>query len=204
MLISDHLLLNYKRCNRRTFLETYGNFHQKDPEKDFLLKLKRENQIHIGNVIQSRSLLPQQPSASRRDWQLNAAQTVDLMQQGADCIIRGTLSLNFFQWQQASVNQLFSHQIKDLQPNWLSEIIFVAAPSLLIKQPGQSCFGDWEYIPVNIKFGRKAKPEYKLIAAFHAQILSIIQAQDPVQSPLILKEYSSSRSSAIAVNPQRT
>ncbi|MGF1588450.1 MAG: TM0106 family RecB-like putative nuclease [Pleurocapsa sp.] len=189
MLISDHLLLNYKRCNRRTFLEIYGNPHQKDPVKDFLVKLKRENQTHIRNVIQSRSLLPQQPSASRSDWQLNTAQTIDLMQQGADCIVRGTLSLNFPQWQQASLNHIFSPQIQDIQPNWLAEVTFAAAPSLLVKQPGQSRFGDWEYIPLNIKLGRKAKPEYKLIAAFHAQILSLIQAKDPLRSPLILKEH---------------
>ncbi|MEO1340589.1 MAG: recombinase B, partial [Cyanobacteria bacterium J06635_13] len=88
MLISDHLLLNYKRCNRRTFLEIYGDPQKKDPDKDFLLKLKRENQTHIRNVIAARSLEPQYPEASRRDWQLNAAQTVELMRQGVDCIIR--------------------------------------------------------------------------------------------------------------------
>ena len=51
MLISDQLLLNYKRCNRRTFLEIHGNPQRKDPDKDFLLKLRRENQAHISNVI---------------------------------------------------------------------------------------------------------------------------------------------------------
>jgi uncharacterized protein len=56
MFISDQLLLNYKRCNRRTFLEQYGNPQLKDPDKDFLLKLKRENQAHIRNVIQAQSL----------------------------------------------------------------------------------------------------------------------------------------------------
>ncbi len=189
ILISDHLLLNYKRCNRRTFLEIHGDYPQKDPEKDFLLKLRRENQTHIGNVIRSRSLLPQQPTASRRDWQLNAKQTMELMQQGVDCIIRGTLSLNYSQWQIAWRDEIFNGQIKDNQQDWLSEIIFNAAPSLLIKQPGKSCFGDWEYIPVNIKLGRKAKPEYKLIAAFHAQILGTIQSQTPLRSLLILKEH---------------
>jgi len=106
MLISDHLLLNYKRCNRRTFLEIYGDRQNRNPEKDFLLKLKRENQTHIRNVIESKDLQPQQPQASRRDWQLNVQQTVELMQQGVDCIIRGTLSIDYEQWQSLTNNTL--------------------------------------------------------------------------------------------------
>ena len=190
MLISDHLLLNYKRCNRRTFLETYGDRQHRDPEKDFLLKLKRENKTHIRNVIEAKSLQPQQPQASRRDWQLNAQQTVELMQQGVDCIIRGTLSVNYDQWRSQS-NNFSSHKISQEYLDFLSEITFTAAPSLLIKQPGKSIFGDWEYIPVNIKLGRKPKPEYKLISAFHAQILAIVQGKMPERSQLILKEHNS-------------
>ena len=190
MLISDHLLLNYTRCTRRTFLETYGDRQHRDPEKDFLLKLKRENKTHIRNVIEAKSLQPQQPQASRRDWQLNAQQTVELMQQGVDCIIRGTLSVNYDQWRSQS-NNFSSHKISQEYLDFLSEITFTAAPSLLIKQPGKSIFGDWEYIPVNIKLGRKPKPEYKLISAFHAQILAIVQGKMPERSQLILKEHNS-------------
>lgn len=187
IIISDHLLLNYKRCNRRTFLEIHGDAPQKNPEKDFLVKLRRENRNHFRNVIQSRSLVPQQPQASRRDWQLNAQQTIELMSQGVDCIIRGTLSVNYQQWHTA-LSELSLTPISDLESDFLSTIVLNAAPSLLIKQPGKSCFGDWQYIPVNIKLGRKAKPEYKLIAAFHAQILGIIQSQPTERSLLILKE----------------
>ena len=188
MLISDQLLLNYKRCNRRTFLEIHGLPQQKDPDKDFVLKLKRENQAHIRNVIWERSLSCARPEASRRDWQLNAAQTVELMQQGVSCIVRGTLSVTFSEWQKVA-DELFLAQIEDIQQEFLSKTIFTAAPSLLIKQTGFSRFGDWEYVPVNIKFGRKPKPEYKLIAAFHARLLSIIQETTPTRSQLILKEH---------------
>lgn len=188
IIISDHLLLNYKRCNRRTFLEIHGDNQRKDPEKDFLVKLKRENKSHLERVIQGNSLTPQQPLASRRDWQRNAEQTLELMQQGVDSIARGILSLNYAQWQVLSSEIVESPS--NLPPeDWLGEIFFNATPSLLVKQPGQSIFGNWEYVPVNIKLGRKAKPEYKLIAAFHAQILGMIQSQLPPSSLLILKEH---------------
>ena len=191
MLISDNLLLNYKRCNRRTFLEIYGNPQNRDSEKDFLIKLKRENQTHIRNVIEAKSLEPQQPQASRRDWQLNAQQTVELMQQGVDCIVKGTLSVNYAQWRSQANNSLLWRKLSEEHPNFLSQITFTAAPSLLVKQSGKSIFGDWEYIPVNIKLGRKPKPEYKLISAFHARILAIIQQKIPERSQLILKEHNS-------------
>jgi predicted RecB family nuclease len=190
MLISDHLLLNYKRCNRRTFLETFGNPQDQDPAKDFLQKLKRENQTHIRNVIQGRSLKPDSPQASRRDWQLNAQQTIELMHQGVDCIAQGTLTVDYSQWQYAS-SDILEPRIIDHQADFLSQITLIAAPSLLIKQPGASIFGDWSYMPVNIKLGRKPKSEYKLVAAFHAQILAIIQERIPERSPLILKAHNS-------------
>jgi predicted RecB family nuclease len=190
MLISDHLLLNYKRCHRRTFLEIFGNPQDQDPAKDFLQKLKRENQIHVQNVIQGRSLEPDFPQASRRDWQLNAQQTIELMHQGVDCIALGTLTVDFFQWQAASSDAL-EPRIIEHAADFLSQITLIAAPSLLIKQPEASIFGNWSYLPVNIKLGRKPKPEYKLVAAFHAQILAIIQKHLPERSPLILKEHNS-------------
>lgn len=193
MLISDHLLLNYKRCHRRTFLETFGNPQDQDPAKDFLLKLKRENQTHIRNVIQGRSLKPDFPQASRRDWQLNAQQTIELMHQGVDCIAQGTLTVDYPQWQsnrQKSKDTLESLITEDAA-DFLAQITLIAAPSLLIKEPGTSIFGNWSYMPVNIKLGRKPKPEYKLIAAFHAQILAIMQERIPERSPLILKEHNS-------------
>ncbi|MEY2832657.1 MAG: hypothetical protein RLZZ574_1915 [Cyanobacteriota bacterium] len=190
MLISDHLLLNYKRCNRRTFLEIFGNPQERDPAKDFLLKLRRENQTHLRNVIEARSLTPHRPQSSRHDWQLNTKQTIELMQQGVDCIVGGTLSVSHAQWQSA-IPAIFNPQITNNQADSFAKIIFTAAPSLLIKQSGASIFGNWEYIPINIKLGRKPKPEYKLIAAFHAQILAIIQERIPERSQLILKEHNS-------------
>ena len=197
MLITDHLLLNYKRCNRRTFLEIYGDSQQKGSEKDFLVKLRRENKTHIAKVIQSRLIDSeddstfncQKPEASRRDWQLNAEQTLEMMKQGVDYIFQGTLSVNFAQWQAIINNDVFIGQLTAEQQRFFDKVVFAAAPTLLIKQPGESVFGDWEYTSVSIKLGRRAKPEYKLISAFHAQLLSIIQGKIPTRSQLILKEH---------------
>jgi uncharacterized protein len=187
MLLTDNLLLNYKRCSRRTYLDVYGNPQQQDIEKDFLLKLKRENHAHINRILQSRSLFFQQPDASRRHWQLNCQQTLDLMKQGVDCIYRGMLSLSFSQWQSLAEKPLVTQLSDGNSQLILENTTFLAAPTLLIKQPGKSRFGNWQYIPVNIKLGRRPKPEYKLIAAYHAQILAAIEGIIPSHSQLILR-----------------
>ncbi|MEL6440033.1 MAG: TM0106 family RecB-like putative nuclease [Cyanobacteria bacterium J06621_8] len=186
--ISDHLLLNYKRCNRRTFLEIHGDAQQKDPEKDFLGKLKRENKAHINNYICQKSLIPQKPTAPRSNWRLNSQQTQELMQQGVDSIIGGILSSNYAQWQGAA-QPIWIETFSDHSQDWLEQISFNAAPSLLIRQPGESIFGNWEYVPISIKLGRKAKPEYKLIATFQSQILSVIQSQPPSSPLIVLKKH---------------
>ena len=186
MLLTDYLLLNYKRCNRRTYLEVYGNPQSQDPDKDFLLKLKRENQLHIRSVLASRSLRFVKPQASPRDWQQCASQTIALMKQGVDCIGRGILSLTFAEWQTITNLQL---AIAENTPSILDNLFLLATPTLLIKQPGKSRFGNWQYIPVNIKLGRRPKPEYKLIAAFHAQLLAAVQGTIPTHSQLILKSH---------------
>lgn len=99
MILTDELLLNYKRCRRRTYLDVHGNPQQRDPEKEFLLKLRRESQTHINNVLLARSFVYQKPLGSWRNWSLNARQTKIMMQQGVDCIYGGVLALNFTDWQ---------------------------------------------------------------------------------------------------------
>jgi predicted RecB family nuclease len=62
-------------------------------------------------------------------------------------------------------------------------------PHLLIKQPGISQWGDWWYLPVSIQLGRRPKPEYKLVVAFHAQLLGTIQGVYPTAAEIILRRH---------------
>ncbi|MDJ0679214.1 MAG: TM0106 family RecB-like putative nuclease [Xenococcaceae cyanobacterium MO_167.B52] len=183
MLLTDQLLLNYKRCRRRTYLEVYGNRAEKDPEKEFLLKLKKENQLHITSTLESLLLPYQKPDG--QDSFLNSQQTQELMAQGAECIYGGSLYLSFEQWQDSIITKN-DHNSFDAE-----NIAFLGKPTLLIKIPGESIFGDWLYFPINIKLGRRPKPEYKLIAAYHAQMLAAIQGVLPPQSELILRQQNS-------------
>ena len=178
MLLTDELLLNYKRCQRRAFLNVYGNPLERDTEKDFLLKLRKENQLHISQVLADKTY--HKPQADRYDWQGRARETQELMQQGVECISQGVLL------QSCSPDGIFQHDREQSSINW-ETVTLVGTPSLLVKQPGNSKFGDWSYYPINIKLGRRPKPEYKLIAAFHAQLLAMVQGTFPKASQLILR-----------------
>jgi predicted RecB family nuclease len=76
MLLTDDLLLDYKRCQRRAFLNLYGNSQDKDPQRDFLLKLRPDYRS---------------PSASLNDRAAAARETEALMRQGVPCIYQGVL-----------------------------------------------------------------------------------------------------------------
>ncbi len=87
-----------------------------------------------------------------------------LMQQGVECIYKGVL--------------LATHS---------QELTLLSRPALLIKQPGQSRFGNWVYVPAQIELGKRPKLEYQIVAAFHAQVLATVQQAEPETAWLLLR-----------------
>jgi uncharacterized protein len=175
MLLSDVVLLDYKRCNRRPFLDFYGDPNQQEAQRDFLLKLREENKKQVLEILADSHY--HQPETAFRDWQTSGQETLAFMEQGVECILNGVL------WQTglAGWNLPFSVQ---------ETVTLLACPSLLVKQPGSSIFGDWQYEAVSVKLGRRPKPEYKLVAAFQAKLLALIQGSELVNPRLIVKSRS--------------
>jgi predicted RecB family nuclease len=165
MLLTAETLLNYQRCSRRAFLDVYGDSRQKDAPSDYLLKLFQDS------VQNHRSLLVdveyQRPSYPSGDWQAGLAATVELMAAGVDRIYQPALSLTE------------------------SDVTLVSRADLLIKQPGKSIFGDWIYVPEEIKLSKRAKTEYQVIVAYHTKVLAAVQGAWPEQAWLNLKDKGS-------------
>jgi len=168
--LTDDLLFNFQRCRRRTFLDVYGDRSLQDPPSNYLLKLKQDSQIHQQEILLEQPAL--QPDYSPNDWETGAAATLELMWQGVDRIAQGVLRVAIE-----------------------NGITLVSSPNLLVKQPGQSIFGDWIYAPVDIRLGKRPKLDYQVIAAFHACLLAAIQGVWSETSWLILR-----RRGAYAVN----
>lgn len=172
MLLTAELLLYYQRCSRRVFLDVYGDKTQRDPPNDYLLKLRRDSLLHQRQVLSTHTWHQPDASESEQSEAGTAAHratrfqgTLSLMRQGVDYIHRGVL---------------------------LSEITedftLLSSPSLLVKQPGQSKFGDWLYLPAEIKLGKRPKLEYQIVSAFDVQVLADVQEAWPESAWIFLRD----------------
>ncbi|MEG4505373.1 TM0106 family RecB-like putative nuclease [Microcoleus sp. F6_B4] len=201
MLITDKLLLSYQRCHLRAFLDTCGDWKQLDPPSDFLLKLMRDSATYQQQALEDETY--QQPYYPRGDWEAGAAATLSLMQQGVDRIYRGVLIRGELGKTNAATTSLVGidsqyfpefgeipetpvHFSSSNLPS--SNITLISRPHLLIKQPGQSKFGDWSYTTADIWLSKRPKLEYQIIAAFHARVLASVQETMPETAWLMLRK----------------
>jgi uncharacterized protein len=91
MLLTDDLLLDYKRCQRRAYLNLYGDSRDKDPERDFRLLLRLESRDHVRTVLRESYPHHLVPSTDRRERGALARETENLMRRGVPCIFQGVL-----------------------------------------------------------------------------------------------------------------
>jgi predicted RecB family nuclease len=163
MLIDAEQLINYQRCRRRAYLDVYGDLDQRDSANEYVLKLVQDSQVNQQTVLSNQEIV--QPKYPPRDWQAAAIATLDLMHQGVERIHQGIL----------------------LTPVE-NGITLKSNPDLLVKHPGISDFGDWLYVPTEIKLGKRPKLEYQVAVAFHAMVLAEAQGAWMETAWLILRD----------------
>ncbi|MBF2064354.1 MAG: TM0106 family RecB-like putative nuclease [Calothrix sp. C42_A2020_038] len=119
---------------------------------------------------------------------LNTELTPTLLVAGTDAHndSASTLTLPLEDFSNYTAPQLFSPFV----PN--REYTLVSCPDLLIKQPGKSQFGDWTYIPTTIELGKRPKQEYQVLAAYHAELLRMVQQVEPATACLMLRSKETS------------
>ena len=162
MLINAELLLQYQRCKRRPFLDIHGDKSQRDDTNELLRKLQQDKSAHQLSFLAH--LTYHQPDYPYGNWERGEAATLELMQRGVDYIYKGVLLATYSEG-----------------------YTLLSRPNLLVKQPGQSRFGDWMYVPAGIELGKRPKQEYQVVAAFHAQVLATIQGVVPEIAWLLLR-----------------
>jgi predicted RecB family nuclease len=163
MLLTTEVLFHFQRCRRRAFLDFFGDTNQRDPEPEFLLKLQKDSWAHRQATVAPMTYC--QPDCPPGNWAAGAAATLELMRRGVERIYMGVLA--------ASGPEGFT---------------LVSCPDLLVKQPGVSAFGDWLYVPADIRLGRRPKLDYQIIAAFHAFLLESVQGGSPPSAALLLRD----------------
>ncbi len=162
MLLDAQLLLFYQRCNRRAFLDVYGDPDRLDPASDYLNKLMRDSWEYHRTVLNEWNY--HQLRYIHEEWQAGADATKELMRQGVDYIHKGVL---------------LYHDDRG--------VTLLSRPDLLVKCSTASDLGAWSYIPHQIKLGKRPKLDYQIVAAFHAWVLAQVQGLMPETSILILR-----------------
>lgn len=175
MFITDKQLLLYQRCQRRAFLDRYGDSSLQDPPSDFLLKLMQDSSVYQNSILSDYPYSKLEPFFG--DWELGARKTLELMQQGVERIYQGVLLKS----ERINLSDIIASDST-------IEIKLVSSPELLVKQPGVSKFGDWVYVSQDIKLGKRPKLDYQIVAAFHAYLLEGIQEVQPETGWLILRD----------------
>ncbi|MEY3401374.1 MAG: hypothetical protein RLZZ86_989, partial [Cyanobacteriota bacterium] len=137
-------------------------YHQRDVRNELVLKLQQDKNLNHQRIVTKLSYYePDYPSGN---WQAGAEATIELMQRGVSYIHHGVLLTTY--------NEKYS---------------LLSRPDLLVKQPGKSRFGNWNYVPVNIELGKRPKQEYQVVIAFHAQVLATVQGIILEKAGLILR-----------------
>ena len=163
MLLTDRLLLGFQRCRRQAYLDLYGDRQQKVEPSDFLKKIRQDKAQYLEGFLSDQIWV--KPDYSHQDWEVGAQRTLDLMRQGIPQIHRGVLRT------QTAEGMTYS-----------------STPDLLTRVPGDSDFGDWIYVPSDIQFSKRPKLEYQIVAAFHAQVLAVMQGNWPPSVYLYLRQ----------------
>lgn len=163
IVVTDEVLLSYQRCSRRAFLDLYGDQRHQDPPSDYSLKLRQDSLEHQRWVLDQHQPLHHVPYP-RHDWVNGAAATLDLMGQGVDRIANGVLHVSW------------------------GNVQLVSYPKLLIRQDDPSRLGNWHYVPVDIKLGKRPKADYQVVAAFQSYLLSELQGRLPDHGWLMLRQ----------------
>ncbi|MEI6442460.1 MAG: TM0106 family RecB-like putative nuclease [Nostocales cyanobacterium ELA583] len=163
MLINAQHLLQFQRCQRRPFLDVHGDYLQREIPNELVLKVQQDKNAHHQQIVKKLSYY--EPNYPSGDWTAAAASTLELMQQGASYIRRGVLLTTY-----------------------CDKYTLLSRPDLLVKQPGNSRFGNWNYVPVNIELGKRPKQEYQVVIAFHAQVLATVQDVILSKAGLILRD----------------
>jgi len=180
MLLTVEMLRHYQRCSRRAFLDVYGDPTRQDFQNDFRAKLQQDRYALQQTILAGRTY--HKPNFPYGDWDAGANATKVLMQQGVELIYRGVLLADFREAQEYFVET--TAETNDQLPPGIS---LISRPDLLVKQPGQSIFGDWIYVPTDIHLGKRPKQEYQIVAAYHALLLATMQGVLPSQAWLMLR-----------------
>ncbi len=184
--INAEELLAFFRCRRLPYLERAGPEQAKLPPESLLEQWRRDRQALEASVFEQ---FPGERVAPGNEAVLAA------MASGVERIYGGRVTAELF-WEQdrdpscVSGTESFFGFPTEVVPEF--EAVSVSSPlDLLIRDPYLPGKGHRaakpSYLPVQIRIGKRPKPEYELLLALQAELLGSLQGEPPKRGILVLK-----------------
>jgi len=159
------LFYQYSKSPHWIWYDLYGDQSKKNELPELAQKMIDEGVLHEQEYIQSLNVTKIDPSLSEEEAEIK---TLEFMKSGEELIYQGVISC-----------------IND-------DIKFNGRPDILKKCAGSSNFGDYFYMPIEIKSSTKCeKPEYKKQLMLYSIILGKIQGYQPTEAGFINRKKDS-------------
>ena len=157
LIITPSMFYQYAACPHWIWYDKFGDQTKKGETPELAQKLLELGVAHEEEYIKGMNVQP----VLTRDQDRAAAQTLELMEQGVPLIYQGTI--------QAEMNGT----------------LWCGRPDLLQKVPGSSKFGDWLYVPCDIKSSHSIHDTQALQLGFYALVLEQVQGTFSSEASII-------------------
>jgi predicted RecB family nuclease len=141
--------------------DAFGDPSKKEPLSEFTLKIMEDGNLHEKEYISKLEV----EEVDELNPIKGVQETLRLMKEGKPLIYQGWLQMN------------------------AGGVVYRGRPDLLEKRPGSSIFGEWIYVPVDIKSSSEAKTLHKQQLAFYCMILSSVQGASPASAVIINRAF---------------
>lgn len=141
--------------------DLFGDQSKKGEISEFTLKLMESGVLHEEDHIADLEV----DEVTAFETKEAIQETLELMRKGSELIYQG-----YIQVEQEGV-------------------LYRGRPDLLEKRVGSSIFGDWYYVPIEIKWSSKIKPVYKHQLVFYSIILEKLQGRLPNEVGVINRHH---------------
>jgi len=141
--------------------DAFGDPSKKEPLSEFTLKIMEDGNLHEKEYISTLQVI----EVKEIDPIRGVEDTLNLMKEGKSLIYQG--------WLEKKVDNVIYH----------------GRPDLLEKRPGVSKFGDWIYVPIDIKSSSEVKTLHKQQLAFYCMMLDSIQGYFPDITSIINRNF---------------
>jgi len=162
-IVSPFLFIQYSMCPAWIWHEVYSDPKQKQELPELAIKLMEQGVLHEADYVKDLKVEEVKDVDPKRAKEV----TLKLMEQGAEWIYQGLI--------EAKING----------------DIWRGRPDLLKKMPGQSKFGNYLYIPIDVKSSKQIKTDHGYQLAFYAYVLEQVQGIRPDISKIVNKDKES-------------